>query len=246
MPNPKDTKSSDDTPADDHGPAKRLQMNWTTPHVPAPPPAKTSTNGGTRGSGNGDAGSGEAGRIDPDKVDLDTAYWNPDMAGHISVITPLTETPYKDTPPDYDRIEVETDELSAYEQNLLTAASNLVNQFNSLRDRSQTVLQEPMWGRGEGHWYTPRGGKNNLDNIDMTPRFVPTDSAIAARDFTKSIGPSQQGTLQATADMITLSGLLIEVLDATVNSYAQMDMLAVFPDPQQLKTTETPPPAPSA
>jgi hypothetical protein len=232
LPNPKDSKDGDQDPGKDPGPSKRLVMNWTTPNTPKPPDKKTSGGGGDGSGGGGGGGSTDPDKTDPDKVDVDSSYWNPNLIGLLPA-----GTPYHRTPPDYDRLEVETDDLSAYEQNMLTAAGNLVNQFNSLRDRAQNVLSEEIWGRGEGNWYHQHPNNQNKDNVDMEPHFIPTSSAIAARDFTKSFGPTQQGSLQGTADMITLSGMFIEVLDVTVSSYAQMDMLAVFPDPQELKKT---------
>jgi hypothetical protein len=228
LPNPKDSKGGDDSQQDDRGTPPHLQMNWTSPHTPKPPPAP-STNGGGSGSGTG-SGSGSGDDKDPDKQDLDGSYYNPSLIGLLPA-----GTPYRPTPPDYDKLEVNTDDLAAYEQNILTAASNLVSQYNALADRSKTVLTEPMWGRGEGNWYRAHPNHQNYDNVDTEPHFIPTDSAISARDFTKSIGPAQDGALHGAADLITLSGMFITVLDATVNSYAQMDMMSVFPDPQQLK-----------
>lgn len=237
LPNPKDDPG-DDAKVDDNGPSKRLQMNWTAPNPPktVAPPA---TSGGSEGSGGGSGGGGgsgpggsKGGDGPPPPPDIDDSYQNPNPVGRLPAGTPLINTP-----PEYDKLEVDTGGMTAYEQNILTAATNLVGQFNTLRDRSQSILDDPMWGKGEGHWHTQHPGHQGIDDADTTPHFVHTNSAIEADEFTKSIGPAQQGALQNTADMITLSGMFIEVLDASVSSYAQMDQLAVFPDPAKLKTS---------
>jgi hypothetical protein len=238
LPNPKDSNGGgDDSQQDGRGTPPHLQMNWTSPHTPTAPPAMGGGgSGGGSGSGDGSS-SGSAGgggdATDPDKVDPDNSYYNPSLFGLLPQGTPDLPMP----PPEYDTLEVNTDDLAAYEQNILTAAANLVSQYNALADRSTTVLSEEIWGRGEGSWYHVT--QNQGPESDPTPHYVPTSSAFSARDFTKSIGPAQEGALRGASDLITLSGMYITVLDATVNSYAQMDMMAVFPDPQQLKAPNT-------
>ncbi|MEU6206549.1 hypothetical protein ABZ814_23540 [Micromonospora musae] len=227
LPNPKDDPSGAGAPPEDHGPAKRLYMNWTTPHTPKPPPA---SGGSSSAGGHGPAGSDSPGTDGSDNADNDSNYVNPSPEG-----LPPEGMPKPGTPPDYDRLEVETGGLAAYEQNILSAATSLVSEFNYLRDHALTILTDPMWGRGEGTWQVAHPNHQNIDNVDTQPFFLPSNSAVAAREFTRVIGPVQQNALQGAADLITLSGMFIEVLDATVSSYAQMDMLTTFPDPQDLK-----------
>jgi hypothetical protein len=220
LPNPKDSTGGDDAQPDDRGTPPHLQMNWTSPHTPKPPPKNdSSTSGDGSGNGNGDGKD----------QDPDSGYYNPSVAGAPRGV------PYRPMPWDYDRLEVNTDDLGAYEQNILSAAGNVVSQYNALAERSKTVLTEDIWGRGEGKWTQPHPNHQNVDNVDPQPLFVSTDSAVTADAFTKSIRSAQDGALHGAADLITLSGMFITVLDATVSSYAQMDMMAVFPDVHQLK-----------
>jgi len=213
LPNPKDAHGEGGGDVPGTSPSKSLRMNWTTPRTPTAPPP--------RGAGGSADSSGSA------DIDGDGTFQNPIGGAGAG----------GSAQPDFDRLEVATDDLSAYEQNILTAAADLVSRFNALRDRSQNVLDEPIWGHGEGDYFRPRPNHQNIDNVDLVPQFQPSNSAVAARDFTRSIGPAQQNALGGVANMITISGMFIEVLDATVSSYAQMDMMAVFPEPQELKTT---------
>ncbi|MEU8821714.1 hypothetical protein [Actinoplanes sp. NPDC048796] len=214
LPNPKDGGGGDGEGGDQPTvPSKRLQMNWTAPHTPQPPPKNTAGSGG--GSSGGSSGA---------DADSDGAFQNPGGGSGTG------------TAPDFDRLEVATDDLAAYEQNILTAAADLVSRFNALRDRSQTVLSEPIWGRGDGSWYRARPNHQNIDNVDLMPGFLPSNTAGAARKFVQSIAAAQQNALGGAADKITISGMFIEVVDATLSSYAQMDMMSVSPDPHQLKT----------
>ena len=221
LPNPKDNKGDSSDSGDDPGPSKGLRMNWTSPHTPKDVPGDVSALSGAKGATGGGG--------DDNFTDNDGNYSNGRSVGLLP-----EGTPYNQTGPEFDWLVVNTDSLFAWEQNMLSAVTGLVGEFNDLRDRSQNIATDPMWGRGEGTWQ--RQETNYPDNVNNTlPFFLPSNSAVAARKFTDSIGPTLQGALQNAADMITLSGMLIEVLDATISSYAQMDQFSAFPDIQDLK-----------
>ncbi|NMO54027.1 hypothetical protein HH310_22945 [Actinoplanes sp. TBRC 11911] len=238
LPNPKDGQGGDPPPA--HAPAPNLKMNWWNPHVPTPPPAHGSggsgstgggSGGGNGGSGGSGAGGGSAGGnkgTDPATADPDSNYWNP------QAVPVLPGMPNLPTSHDYDHVEVNTEAMAAYEQNILTTAMSLVGTYTYLRNQSQTIFDQPIWGRGEGNWSKP-SAKAVEDGADPTSNFIPTDSAVEAEKFAEAMAPAQQGALQGAADMLVLSGLFIEMLDATITSYAQMDMMTIFPDPKELQ-----------
>ncbi|MEV4346913.1 hypothetical protein AB0J83_20850 [Actinoplanes sp. NPDC049596] len=229
LPNPADSKDgAGDSPGSAQGPSKRLQVNWVHPHVPTVPDRHAGWAAGD-GSGQKDSdgnyfggGHGNAGG------DSSSSSSSGSGSGSGTGVQPNGAS-------EMDRLAVNTDALYAWEQTILDRASDLVAQFNSLRDRSQGALSEPMWGLGEGQWSHPQHHATDHDDVDPTPRWVPSESAHATRNFVKSIADAQQGALQLTADMMTLSGSFIEMLDGTISGYAQMDMLSVFPDPADLK-----------
>jgi hypothetical protein len=229
MPEP-GNESADDADPKPVAQSKRLLVNWATPqplHTYTAPPPKSGQ------SGDGDQHDGNThndGGTHDDGGDRNPLLKHIPTPGEVHGMILGLHGPY------FESVHVRPEDLLAHEQNVLDLAKVLVDHFNTLVATSETAMTADWWGLEEGANQTQHHmpGQKDQDNGDFGdiygPHYVYTNSALMTQKFVKSLQVNQRSALQHAADMVTLSGVFIELLNATADGYAQGDQACVFPD----------------
>ncbi|GAA0486344.1 hypothetical protein Ade02nite_10090 [Paractinoplanes deccanensis] len=201
-------------------PSKHLQVNWQSPqplHTSPPPSPSSSSSAGDGGKDGGkDSAKDQPNQLIP-KIPTpgDMEQWKLENFG-----------------PEWELVHVRPDDLLVHEQHILDAAKSLAAAFNALADTSEASLDAPFWGLGEGYLVTANHAGRSADGWEPYTQY--TDSAVATRDFVRSLRSMQRAALQHAADCVTVSGGFIELLNASADAYAQSDQHSVFPDKASL------------
>lgn len=225
LPDPGSSSSDppDPTPVDV---AKQLSVQWSGPqplHTVTPPPPSGSSGSGSGGGGSG-SGSGDGSQpTDP--------------------LTSIAQIVEQALGPTHQKVHVRPDDLLALEQRLLDLVRTLANDYNTLATGSEQAISEDWWGQEEGSnviqhatpGETPQQHEQEA-GIENTPHYVFTDSALSTQKFLAQLQMNQRSALQHAADIVTLTGGFIAVLNATADAYGEADQYSVFPDKSQIST----------
>lgn len=227
LPDPGDGKG-DDAPPQSVDLPKGLRVNWSGPQplktvTPAGPgggsggsgsPTGGSSSGGGTGADGSSGGGGGGGQTPPDQAQVyDQSIL--DMFG-----------------PQYPHIKVEPELLLNLEQPILDKAREVVAKFEEIRATSEAALDAGWWGMNQ-----VSGGKTGSGGAmgsTMNVENAPTDDANAGKKFAEMLRPMQRSALQHTANMMTMSGTFVQLLNSTADTYASADQYSVFPDKSEI------------
>jgi hypothetical protein len=221
LPDPGDGSRGASEPTE-AAPSKSLAVNWASPqplHTVTPPPLGGGGNG--KGGSNGGPDNGDGDKSGGDQPNQ--------LIPHIPTPGQLEQMKLYTHGPEWESVHVRPEDLLAYEQRVLDSAKALAQRFNALVADSEAKLSADFWGMGEGRTVT--AGHSTGKSVDsFEPHVEYTESAVATREFVRSLRMSQRAALQHAADTITLSGSFIELLNNTADAYGETDQYSVFPD----------------